>query len=118
MTHYTFTEKQGFFTWTVKAEFLKIVSKPEELDFVELITKHQIGNYLENPKGLAVIYTEKFREKAPNAYKQMLENNLITKDGGNYFINGQVALEPEAREKLEKDIKFNNKFDSILNDEE
>lgn len=93
-TNYTFWEKDKIFQISVKPEYLKICSDPENVDFAKQLVEFQIGKYFHNTNGPAIY----------NAVKDFSE----------YYIDGKYQ-EPDS-EVVQK-IKHNNQFTAKFKDE-
>jgi hypothetical protein len=83
----------GIFQYTFKTEFLKNGVDPSKLTFFELVQKHELGRYLHNPYGPAVV---------------------SRKQGyGEYWLDGKKVSD-EVAEKIKHNAKFNNTLEDLL----
>ena len=86
---YTFVSDNKIFKVTIKAEFLKIIPKPEEHVFHDLMTQHSMPQYLHNPNGPAMV--------------------VLTNGHEEYWIDGKRCTD-EVAEKMKHTIKS---FDTL-----
>jgi hypothetical protein len=93
-TH-TFKSVCGRFQFTIKDSFLK-KTNPAEHDVYDLMTQHQMAEYLHNPVGPAIVVFNTTHEE--------------------YWLNGK-RLDAANAEKIKHDFQFNNKVMGVLDEQ-
>lgn len=99
----TFNTTDGRMRLTVKKEFSTVVDlNKDELDFYLLTKEKNLGHYLHNPKGPAIVFLNPIK----NSKQELLDMN-------EYWLNGR-KLSREEGKKMEHDAKFSEKFNAML----